>query len=535
MRIIPLLILAFGIQAPAPEPAGAIRGRITDAGTGAPIAGAVVTLQPESGNQAAVRADENGLYAFTNLASGTYRVSAEPPEFRATYVYASFYDSSRPKDRGAIVLQTGEVRSRVDIELARSVAISGRVVDEWGQPVAGVSVGASARFPARAMFPGRATDDRGIFRVFGLEPGRYFVCTNPGPGQRQQMLGPPARSRSLPTCFPSATAERDALRIQVGRTDVDGVEIQVVRRRTFKVSGTVVSAPGAPLLRASVSLLEWSETSSGSRGVSLAPDGRFDLDGLLPREYVVAAEVRESDDMRYATARAHARVTVGSEDVDGLVLPLVRTARVRGRLIFENVAEPPPAQGSGFWVAAAPPDVIGIPNAETHAIVGRDLTFELAGIESPSALYMLNVPAGWVVQSIKYKGREVVDTAATFTDDDDPAALEILLTRRGGTVTGTVRNEEGMPVAGTRVLLFPADRDKWRTVPPLRPVSPSATGRFGFPAQKAGEYLIAALSADEAPAFPDAPFFERLSKVAQRVVLGEGDRRTVELQVVTLR
>ena len=45
-----------------------------------------------------------------------------------------------------------------------------------------------------------------------------------------------------------------------------------------------------------------------------------------------------------------------------------------------------------------------------------------------------------------------------------------------------------MPAAETRVLLFPADRNKWRTVPPLRPVSPSATRRFGFPAQRAGEY-----------------------------------------------
>ncbi len=180
------------------------------------------------------------------------------------------------------------------------------------------------------------------------------------------------------------------------------------------------------------------------------------------------------------------------------------------------------------------PDVIGIPNAGTHTVVGRDLTFELGGIESPSALYMMNLPVGWVVESIKYKGREIVDAAATFTDEDDAAALEILLTRRGGTVTGAVMNEEGMPVPGTRVLLFPADRDKWRTVPPLRPVSPSATGRFGFPAQRPGEYLVAALSADEVPAFPDAPFFERLSKMAERVVLGAGDRRTVELHVVRL-
>ena len=504
--------------------------------TGAPIAGAVVALRPEPGSPSAVRADEDGGYTFTKLASGTYRVNAEPPEFRATYVSATFADPSRPKDRGAVVLQAGEVRSHVDIALARSVAISGRVVDEWGQPVAGVSIGASTQFPARAMFLGRVTDNRGIFRVFGLEPGRYSVCTDPGPGRRQQLLGLPARSRSVPTCYPSATVERDALRVQVGRTDVDGVEIQVVRHRTFRVSGTVVGAPGAPLARAFVNLIEWSATSSGSaRGVSLAPDGQFVLDGLLAREYVVVAEVQEPDGMRSATARAHARITVGPEDVEGLILPLVRTARVRGRLVFDNAADAPSAVGSGFWVAAVTPDVIGIPNAGTHTVVGRDLTFELGGIESPSALYMLNLPVGWVVQSIKYKGREIVDAAATFTDEDDAAALEILLTRRGGTVTGTVRNDAGMPAAEDARAALPRRPEQVAhgaaaaTRVSLRRPADSDSRR-----REAGEYLIAALSADEAPAFPDAPFFERLSKIAERVVLGEGDRRTVELHVVRL-
>ena len=103
------------------------------------------------------------------------------------------------------MLQAGEVRSHVDIALARSVAISGRVVDEWGQPVAGVSVGRKHTVPRSGDVPGRVTDDRGIFRVFGLEPGRYSVCTDPGPGLRQQLLGLPARSRSVPTCYPSAT------------------------------------------------------------------------------------------------------------------------------------------------------------------------------------------------------------------------------------------------------------------------------------------------------------------------------------------
>ena len=99
-------------------------------------------------------------------------------------------------------------------------------------------------------------------------------------------------------------------------------------------------------------------------------------------------------------------------------------------------------------------------------------------------------------------------------------------------MTGTVRNEEGMPVAGTRVLLFPADRNKWRTVPPLRPCL-LGDRPIRIPGAEGGRIPDRRPQPDEAPAFPDAAFFERLSKVAERVVLGEGgDRRTVELQVV---
>ena len=120
------------------------------------------------------------------------------------------------------------------------------------------------------------------------------------------------------------------------------------------------------------------------------------------------------------------------------------------------------------------------------------------------------------------------------SQDTFPLPLKARISRGGGTLSGTVLDDSGAPAIGSRVLLFPADREKWRILPPERPRSASSKGGFQFEARRAGEYLVAAVAADAVPAFPKPEFFERLSKVAERVVIGEGERRTIELHLVAV-
>ena len=336
MRITSLLIFALAIQATPSDPTATIRGRVTDAPTGAPIAKAIVVLNADTTKPAATRTDDDGRYEFAGLAPGTYRVSAEPPEYRVTHVRGDFADPAQPSQRNAIALKAGEIRTRVDIPLRRSVAISGRVVDEWGMPIAGMTVAANTRFAPHGIFTGE-TDDRGLFRVFGLAPGRYFVCTDPQMFHRvSRMIAMPPRAQSLPTCYPSATSEPDAVRVVVGQADVDGIEIRLMRGRTFTISGTVVDSTGAPPVRGTIDLHRWSQTGSGSTGTSLSPDGRFTLNDLLPGEYVVSAEAGDMSDDYSRPERAYVRIKLEQTDIEGVSLALVRATRVRGRLIFQD-------------------------------------------------------------------------------------------------------------------------------------------------------------------------------------------------------
>ena len=465
-----------------------------------------------------------------------YSVSAESPEFRATHVREEYRDPARPNVRNPIELTPGEARTDINIALRRSLAVSGRVVDPWDQPLAGVEVFLSETFPGDRGFSDRRTDDRGMFRLFGVRPGRYFVCADSGIGNARLAIASTApKERSLRTCYPGSTTESAAVPIVVRQADVEGLEIRMVRGLTFSVSGVVTDSRGLPPERAILELRHWTATGSGSTARSLPPDGRFTLAGLLPGDYVVAAETGELENPgeRRTAEAAEARVHVEGEDVDGLTLAMAPIITVRGRLIFDDGSKPR-ALGSGFMVRAVG---VGMADAEggvPYTTVQPDLTFELSRILGPSTITMTNVPTGWTVQSVRYRGNDITDSPAAFTSSGDSVPLEITLSRRGGLLAGSVLDEAGAPAVRARVVLFPADADKWRNVPAGRPATTSKDGRFEFEMRRAGEYLVAAVGADEMPPLPTARFLERLSKVAERVVLGEGERRTIDLRVVKI-
>jgi hypothetical protein len=140
------------MQARDGQPAGAeprgtceIRGRITDQASGLPIARAVVRLQATAGgDERTVRTDEQGRYQFTGLAAGEYDGLVEAGEFRATHVPTTLSSAGGTAWSRKIVLKKGEIRHDIDIALRRALAMSVRVVNEWGEPLAGVGVSASS-------------------------------------------------------------------------------------------------------------------------------------------------------------------------------------------------------------------------------------------------------------------------------------------------------------------------------------------------------------------------------------------------------
>jgi hypothetical protein len=186
-----VLLVAFQAGQPAqpapPPPTGLILGRVVDAASGRPVAGAIVALQngtmimpgaPPPGPQPRALTNANGQFVFRRLPKGSFGLTVTKPG----YVDGA-YGRRRPGGgQTSLELADGERNGEVVIPVWRFAAVSGTVTDEAGEPVIGVEIRVfERRYLAgrRRLVPPPAgtqfTDDRGVYRFGTLPPGDYIV------------------------------------------------------------------------------------------------------------------------------------------------------------------------------------------------------------------------------------------------------------------------------------------------------------------------------------------------------------------------
>src|SRR5258708_799375 len=181
--------------------------------------------------------DVQGRYELTDLPGGRYQLKA----IRGGYVEVA-YGQRRPFERGRpLELGEGAVLQNVDFALPPGAVVTGRVVDETGDPVAHVSVllarrryiDGTRRLVAQT---GSSTDDRGEFRIFGVPPGEYVIIAKFEAGD----LGFRDRVRYVPTYYPGTPVASAAQRVTVGLgQEVPGITIALARAATATVRGVV--------------------------------------------------------------------------------------------------------------------------------------------------------------------------------------------------------------------------------------------------------------------------------------------------------
>src|SRR4029453_17502699 len=140
---------------------------------------------PELPQGRGILTDESGAFEFTGLPAGRYTVTAS----KTGFINLS-YGQRRPLQAGTpLQLEDGQQLKGIDFRLPRGSAIAGRIADENGDPLPGTLVQAM-RFQTnqgiRQLVPaGTAqTDDRGQYRLWGLNPGDYFISAQAVVGGR---------------------------------------------------------------------------------------------------------------------------------------------------------------------------------------------------------------------------------------------------------------------------------------------------------------------------------------------------------------
>src|SRR5919197_3501676 len=159
-----------------PQGTAVIAGRVVTADTGRPVKHARVMVSAGGRQSRATTTDEQGRFRITDLMGGSYTISAS----RTGFVDA-VYGQRRPLQPGTpVTLADGQELATIDLRLVRGGVITGRVLDEDGEPLARALVTVQ-RYQyirgERRLSPagGDQSDDRGQYRVFGLPPGEYYV------------------------------------------------------------------------------------------------------------------------------------------------------------------------------------------------------------------------------------------------------------------------------------------------------------------------------------------------------------------------
>jgi protocatechuate 3,4-dioxygenase beta subunit len=422
-----------------------ITGKVTVGGKG--ISGVVVGLMlvasPSRHLPTRFRgiSDEDGNYRITNVQPGSYEVIAVAPAYVAT------------EGRKSVIVGRNEVIENIDITLLRGGVITGKVTDADGNPVIEERIQLSQASSGQSVFYNRSsifTDDRGIYRAFGVPAGRYKISAGTD-GESLSSRGSTAAHQR--TYYPSVTQAAEATVIEVSEgSEATNVDITLGRElRRYSAHGRVVDADTSkpmPAMRVSVQLF----FQNGSTSVTAAEsdkDGEFNIQNLYPGKYsVFVGSINDSE--------WHAepvRFEVVDQDVDGLLLKTSRGASAWGVIILEGTNDPKVranlARGRVFGNVAN-----NNPGRNSHsASINPDGSFALNGLPAGRLMLQLQTPDKLIVTRLEHNG-VAYPRGVEIKEREVLTGLRVVASHANGTIRGVLKLPEGLVLPqGSRFML----------------------------------------------------------------------------------
>lgn len=547
-----------------------LRGRVVSADTGGPVRRAQLRISGQDIGSKSALTDAEGRYEFRDLPAGRFNLMAS----KAGYVTIQ-YGQTRPFESGKpIDLTDGQVLDKADISMPRGSAISGRLVDEFGDPVADAVVGAMRSVWSggrRRLQPtGRTamTNDLGQFRIYGLSPGDYYVNAAFRGGDMMSMdiamatatggatTGGPAGSNPTsgyaPTYFPGTAngAEAQKITLTIGQ-EAQNTDFALLPVKLAKITGTVISSEGKPVEGSMINALPRNGDMPGMMMMMMGGNARTDKNGnftilnVAPGEYTLQSRVLQimtsgnGDNMMFSAriggdAGAESEtgslpINVTGEDLSNVVIVTSKGATASGHVTFEGGSKPPTL--TTIRVAASPVDAEG-PGMSFAGpgTVKADGTFELRGLSGTRIVRAMNLPAGWMLKSVRVNGNDITDAGLDFKPGETVSGVEVTLTSKLTEVNGTVK-DNSQPVKDYTVVIFADDPQKW-SLPNSRYVSgsrPDQEGRFQVKNLPAGGYYAVAVDYLAQGEWFDPDVLERLKPKATSFSMDEGETKTLTL------
>jgi len=524
-------------DASGPRKAGTavVRGRVVAADSGQPLRKAQVRVSsPEMRETRVATTDAGGKYEFRELPAGRYSLFVS----KGSYVSLS-YGQMRPFEPGKpLEIADGQTIEKVDFALPRGSIVTGRIVDEFGEPATDVNVSLQ-RFSyvsgrRRLVSAGRSasTNDIGEFRLFAIPPGQYYLAATLR-NMNSPMESTDDRSGYAPTYFPNTPniAEAQRITLAVGQTLTD-LNMSLIPTKLARISGTAVDSQGRavggmvnPRLR--------SDDFSGFNFImpaQIRPDGTFAINGLSAGSYRLQASFGMGGNDGES---ASVDVTVNGEDVTDVRIVGSKPVTAAGRLVVDAAIASALQPAAMRVMLMSPPDDSGVSYGGAFTSVHDDFTFEAKARPGLLRVSVNPLPPGWGIRAVRYKGTDVIDSGIEFRPNEDVADIEVELTNRMPEVSGRVTNARGDIQKDYTVVLFPEDHDKWTAANTryMRSGRPDQDGRFKLSTLPPGSYLIVAVDQIEQGEWMDPDFLERMREKATGIAVGDGDAKSVDLKL----
>ncbi len=576
-------------------PGGLIGGGRSGTGGTAPQAGLPARGGPVTQTQfiqqfsRMVATDSEGQFTFPRMPAGQFTVSINHNQY-----LTMSYGQKRPGGPGTSISLAEGQKLSIKVSMLRGGVITGAVYGEDGEPQRGAQV-RGWRYTMtngfkRLQASGFATtDDRGVYRLFGLQSGDYVVSAAPSnsdlmmansmgsqfdlveqaiasgpvrppaapglpptvsvtiapPAQLVQATPPPTY---LPTYAPSSLVASGATTVTVAANEERNLDVRVRLAQASTVQGSITS-PLDPDVRVQVYLTSDDPTVDAppATGTSVDGSGRFTFRTVAPSHYTVYAQtvaarspasivngqvVQSQQPAALTDAQQRwgkTTISVEGQSTVDVSVTLKPCRSISGIVVFE-MQRPPDLSRARILVSASPapsPQSISM-GSMPQAQIGPDGRFTLTGV-MPGRLFLRTT--GGALKSAMVAGQDTLDFPLEFTGDRDVTDAVLTVTDKTSDLSGSLTDSEGTPATDYVVVVATSDSRYWtpgsRRIAVARPVN----GLYFVRTLPPGSYMIAAVADFEQGVQYDPEFLRTLAVAAVPVTLLEGGKVTQDLRV----
>lgn len=469
------------------------------------------------------KTDGDGRYRLTGIAAGYYLI------WPRAMSYAMPSEGISGHAGKTVSLSDGEQVEGVDFALAPGGVITGKITDSLSRPVIAQRVSlrrytsdgrTTPVFPPTSGLSMFDTDDRGIYRVFGLQAGRYILSVgDEGVGRTNKVY---AR-----TFYPGVENEKEAKAIEVTEgAETANIDIKLPKPETlYEAKGHVVDAgAGRPLVGAQLAYSSLSGAPNRSGAPRVAEEytnaqGEFVIQGLPAGKYV--ALMRTGSGSEYCSDPAP--FEIHESDIEGLEIKAYRCASISGVVVIEGADDPAILkQVTGVRVDVYPSETqrSQAPFFGSSQMTGLDGTFRLGGLRPGANRISASGIGANVLLRLARVERDGVDIreSVELTAGEQVGGLKIVMAYGSGVIRGQVAVVNGTLRSDLQLMVWATPLNAISRMGAIR-AQVDTLGKFVIEGLAPGEYELSLFTVVRAgmPA-PSMP-----PPVRQKIRVGPGE------------